>query len=146
MVSIFRRKEKDGLRFGVWMSDRFLGEIGIQEGLSVCLPEGNHRFFAGNLAQSASGFLPNYKLHAGISSLELSTVVDEHYYLWFDHGKNRGNVRITPVNEKETRKLEKWLKATQWFSLDESALTNRFSERVDIVLEALAASAADGGS
>lgn len=103
VITIFRRQESKKLDFGIWSEHDFLGTLKVNQGLEVRVPAGKHFFLAGNV---------------GTSLLQAQVEAGKRYYAWLDVGAVILRVRLTPVTQQASERLNEWLTKVEWVERD----------------------------
>jgi hypothetical protein len=119
-VTFLRRGDADELEFGIWGGHGFVATLGVFEAVTISVPPGDHFFLAGNVGKSV---------------LKLEAEAGKRYFAWLDFGGMVGRVRLTPIEVRESDKLEKWLSDVTWVELDDASMSNRILERQKIVTD-----------
>jgi len=122
VITLFRRREKVPMEFGIWTDSGFVGTLADNQALELRVPAGQHLF---------SATLNNTTV------ISAAVEAGKRYHAWLDVGKMMGRLRLTPVTLNEQKNLDKWLADVDWVEMNSDLLTPRATQREEIIVQHL---------
>ena len=120
VITFFRRDDGEKYDFGIWSEHDYVGGLKIEEAIEMRVAAGDHFFLAGNI---------------GTSLLKAHVEAGKRYFAWIDFGAMIGRVRLTPVEAKQSKDLQKWLAKVSWLEINPDAITPRVQDRAAVMTD-----------